>query len=333
MRPLSSASRLLLPLLREGATHVFATGFEERCLAYPRWLDENCPNIGQQRFLCVEPKDRTVSTYLLDKQQDLRRQLEGLFASTQFVQHAQLESTLNAAIGQRAAPVFIDISSLPRRYISSLGDLTMSLVRNNRRVFLVYTYPRRYYAGPLQRPSGEFDTFPAEQDRWRGAPRLLLIPGFDVEYANLIVCYARAHWPDDLSITWLFPFVRRYELYERALEAHLHLLQPGSYRLISQDVIGLCVRQLQTCIQEDQRPIVVCPLGARLVCASVSLALRLLFAEQPARHMMIVVPRTARYDSLRSEGAEEPLVEEIGVYLAKSQEGGDAAGGTVLGQI
>jgi len=69
------------------------------------------------------------------------------------------------------------------------------------------------------------------------------------------------------------------------------------------------------------------------VCASVSLALRLVRARQPERPMVIVAPRTARYDSLRSADAEEPLVEEIGVYLARAQEGGNAAGGTVLGQI
>ena len=333
MRAVSSEKRLILPLLRSGATHIFATGFEERCLAYPRWLYENCPNIGKQRFLCVESKDRMVSDYLLDRQQRHRRQLQELFASTQFVQPDQLKSTLDAAIGQPAAPVFIDISSLPRRYIFRLGDLTMSLARNNRRVFLVYTYPMHYHAGPLQRPSGEFDTFPSEQDQCFDTPRLLLIPGFDVEYADLVVCYARARWANDFSITWLFPFVRRYEFYERALEAHLHLVHPDSYRLISQDVIGLCVRQLGSCIQEDQRPIVVWPLGPRIVCASVSLALRLVRARQPERPMVIVAPRTARYDSLRSADAEEPLVEEIGVYLARAQEGGNAAGGTVLGQI
>jgi hypothetical protein len=318
MRAISSQKRLILPLLRSGATHIFATGFEERCLAYPRWLHENCPNIGKHRFLCVECRDRMVSDYLLDRQQRHRRELQELFASTQFVQADQLRSTLDSAISQPAAPVFIDISSLPRRYIFRLADLTISLARNNRRVFLVYTYPMHYHAGPLQRPSGEFDSLPSAQDPCFDAPRLLLIPGFDLEYANLIVSYARARWADDFSVTWLFPFVRRYEFYERALEAHLHLLHPESYRLISQDVIGLSVRQLVSCIQEDLRPIVVCPLGPRIVGASVSLALRLVGARQPERPMVIVVPRTARYDSLRSAGAEEPLLEEIGIYLARA---------------
>jgi len=319
MMRLSLALPLLRPLLSKGAVHVFSVGFEDRCLAYPQWLRDNCATLERQRFVCVNVEDRAVSSYLRGRQSAHRQVLQHYFPSIQAITPEDLVRRVEQYAGLPGRPVFIDISSLPRRYILRLGN-PIAEMAGTRRVFLVYTYPAKYYPGPLQVPLPEFDVVPTDLELPSNPSRLLLIPGFDTEYTNLVLSAIRSRGLGELSVRWLFPFANRYEFYERAVEAHLHLLGEQSVALIAQDQLGLCLRQLLNHIEEAPGDVFISPLGPRVVCAAVALALTRSRLIGNSRRVAVLVPRTSQYNSLRSGGAAEPLLEEVGVHLRGAPE-------------
>jgi hypothetical protein len=220
---------------------------------------------------------------------------------------------------QRAEkPICLDVSSMPRTLIWQLVQWTISRHTNQQPLYVIYTYPVRYDLGPLQRASPAFDELGCSRSEVC-TTGLIVIPGFDLAHTDLTVCYARSKWcVTDEKIWWLFPFLQRYAFYERALETHLQLIRrEDRYRLISQDCVGLAARQLKQLIEESPEKWLVAPLGPRITCLSVAVAAATFALSE---RLTVLIPRTAYYDSLRSVGAQEPLVENVAVLRSWSDQ-------------
>lgn len=307
---LISEDLLLRTRLRTDGLHILCAGFEDRCLGYPRWLSQNISASTAQRIICLDPGDENVSPYLAERRQENKREIRRLFGGTQFVRIEDALETLRAE--ELPQTVCLDVSTLPRRWILELFGWFRTGA-HERNVYVIYTYPEEYDVGPLESPSADFEVF--EHGRATVAnqrTRLILIPGFDREATSIVLCWARERFHRIDEVWWLFPFLKRYAFYERALQVHLDLIKPANYKLFSQDHIGAAVQQLKFLIANWEAQVIIAPLGPRVSAVAVALA----SCVGPRRSSLtITFPKTARYESLRSQGADVPLAEEVGWLL------------------
>jgi hypothetical protein len=86
----------------------------------------------------------------------------------------------------------VDLSCMPRNVMFTLLPVLLRDFGGRGKVFIIYTYPREYVSGTLQEPADDVDEVSSAGPTVTGNPQLLLIPGFDREYCNLVAVRAPA---------------------------------------------------------------------------------------------------------------------------------------------
>lgn len=140
---------------------------------------------------------------------------------------------------------------------------------------------------------------------------MVMLPGFDVEYTNLALSHVKAVTGQDPTLRWLFSFPgRKYQFYERALESHLELMEGEVPALFPQNEIRPAFeRLLKELTSAKDRPVFCVPLGCRLTCVPVFLAVWC--ARMLRDDVNLLFPKTRRYNSIRSGGGDAPLIERL----------------------
>lgn len=307
MQRLEAFKQFTEQIVRHGAVHIFALGFEERCLAYPQQLSAANPPLALHKYFCIDLGDVNVSGFLKTKRESHRQQIRALIPSTHFIIEPK-DIGDEVAGAYPDASICVDLSCMPR---SLLFTFVRSLIyqRKGRRLFFIYSYPKAYVDGVLQDPGADVRQIEIGTNG-TGDPLLIIVPGFDVEYCNLVMHHARMKYQRSVETMWLFPLgAERYSLYERALCANLLLVHDSRVRLLAQDYIGVAARQFASVIRGAYgRPVMIAPLGPRITCASLLVALA--SPDQEKRNLTVIFPLTRLYNSVRSVSFGEPLIEE-----------------------
>jgi hypothetical protein len=289
--------------------HIFALGYEERCLAYARALSDSVLS-GKHKFLCVVPPDEHVSWFLKSVRRKHQDAILQMLPGTHFGSWDDLKREISD-LG-RWETCCLDISSLPRTLIfSALGQM-LATRKPGRNLFVLYTFPAQYAYGPLQSPAADVTIhFTDPQLRVGETTAAYVIPGFDVEYTNLALAYMKGATQRQPHVTWLLAFPgRKYAFYERALERHIELISDSKVSLFPQDEIALALKELEGAVEAaPAMPVYFVPLGSRINCVSVFLAA--VAAKKKGKQVNILYPRTLRHSSIRSTGFTSPLIERI----------------------
>ncbi len=285
-------------------------GFEERCCAYPKILADARVPAGKHSFYCVLPPDDNCSWALKACRERHAREIHNLLPASRTL---SIDQMVEEALSAGAIENFcVDISSLPRAFIFRILQELREKSEGGTRVWIIYTNPEVYDHGSLQEPGpGARPFFNAPKLRPGEKSAALILPGFDVEYTNVALTYLRAATGVDPQITWLIPFPgAKFAFYERTLESHGGLIGEANFRLLLQYEINHATMSLRQEIKAlDQFPVWFVPLGCRITCVPVLLSV--LWAKQQSINVNILLPETRVYNSIRSEGARPPLVEQI----------------------
>lgn len=299
--------------LGEPSLHILCLGWEERCLGYARELRGAAVSGVVQKIMCIDPGDNGVSSYLESIREENRNELNQLLAVD--FKH-DIEDAIRGIIESISnyRSCCVDLSCMPRHLMFRLLPKLIRACSNGIRLFVSYSYPKTYLPGTLQDPAGDVYEVESAGASAAGKTGLIIIPGFDSEFCTLMMMYVRLrNNRQQFPTRWLFPVGRdRYQLYERALEQNLYLVGTDSCELLPQDEIVMATSQLVTAITAlADGPVYIAPLGPRISCVPVILALNAV--ELRDRKVFVLLPRTARYRSVRSVGVSTPLVEELAV--------------------
>lgn len=307
----ATSHRLRQRLSSGPALHLLGLGFEERCLAYPRLLD-SWALVQKGIFLALDPGDTGVSWALREKRRAHWAELLRLFPAIRRVNESEALACIRE-IG-RSATVCVDFSSLPRRSIVAILETLGPASEGQGSFFAIYTYPQAYSHDPLQQPDPRIDLALPEPTVPSGKCSLLVIPGFERSYTNLAIAWMRGASRSEPTLEVLLPFPgSRYEFFERVVEEHfdlvgasLHLMPQNHILKASQAIFHQLVF-----LQADGAPVFVLAEGPRVTLLSVYLAVLRLRSETKRRLANILLIGTQRYNTLRSEEAACPMVEEI----------------------
>jgi hypothetical protein len=309
MREITPDRRAWETVIGGKTLHIFALGYEERCLAYPKLLSSAGLSAGH-KFICALPPDENVSRYLRDIRQSHREQIRGALPPVHIGIWSEVKEDLDDA--SQWDSLSLDISSMPRSLIFSVLLKILKTPGCLEKTFVVYTFPAQYAFGPLQRPSPEirilFDSPVFQNDRSAVA---LVIPGFDVEYTTVALAYINGACRVMPQVKWLLPFPgRRYSFYERAHETHIELMDDLLPELFPQEEIVAAAEKLKEVIgPSPDRPTFFIPLGPRLNCISVFLAT--MAARLEGLEVNVLYPQTLTHSSIRSSGCAVPLIEKL----------------------
>ncbi|MCE5310814.1 MAG: hypothetical protein LLG20_24500 [Acidobacteriales bacterium] len=259
----------------------------------------------------MDPGDIGVSSFLASLRAENRRELQQLLP-IEF--REDVDDTIREVVENISNHMSccVDLSCMPRQIMFKLLPALLEACRVGVRLFVSYAYPKEYVQGTLQDPAGDVHEWTSAGTSVKGNPGLIIIPGFDSEFCSLMLMYVRMrnnrHEPDT---KWLFPVGKdRYSLYERSLEENLYLVGSSACELLPQDEIAMATSQVATLVAgHADAPVYIAPLGPRISCVSVILALR--SPKLAGRKVSVLLPRTARYRSVRSVGVTGSLVEEL----------------------
>jgi hypothetical protein len=310
MREITEFQQFRTEIVNRHTIHIFGLGFEERCLKFPQVLRDSRPSAGSQTFFCVDPGDWNLASSLKTQRSAYTHEIQKMLPSARI---CSLAEPL-AEIGSRETPDYfcVDVSTLPRTYIFKVLEAIFRKTNGRVPTFVIYTYPKTYAYGQLQDPASEMNLVYDAPALPRGKrATMIMLPGFDVEYTNLAISYAKAVTGQDSTLRWLFSFPgRRYQFYERALESHLELIEHETPVLFPQNEIRPAFeRLLKELTSSKDRPVFCVPLGCRLTCVPVFLAAWC--ARRSREDVNLLFPKTRRYNSIRSGGGDVPLIEQL----------------------
>jgi hypothetical protein len=307
-------------LISNRSIHIICLSFEERCIAYPKKLKDLKLSAQTHSFLCIDLPDENLSGFLREGKRANKLILNGLLPSVEILSYSDLEKRVQKS----PAPlnIYLDMSGLPRKYIFKILDFIYSKYEQSEivRIFCVYTYPKKYVFGNLQKPATDVEYIFASQHYFEDQSiALFVMPGFDLEYTNAGLLHVNAINKYEHSITWFIPFPGiEYRFYERVIESHLHYLRDTNelnILLYPQEEIKLAFWKLSQHIDGIASPLLILPLGCRIICISLFLAV---FAARKKKKIIdVILPETVFYDSIRSEGFVNPIIEEIPAYLGR----------------
>ncbi len=311
MKSLGSYLDSLRKIVQGKTLHILTLGFEERCIAYLNFLSNNSLIKNQNRFICVSPTDHNVSNYLTLRRKEYRKYIQNTLPNISIAPIEQILQEINS--GQTFENFCIDISTTPRIFIFKL--LHSITEKKNSRIFIIYSYPKRYMFGNLEEASPIinyiFDT-PQASDMNPG--RILIMPGFDLNQTTVSLSHLYSH-NREWKTHWLIPFPgRKYHFYERTLERHLPLIGKDTPRLFPMDELKYGADVLfKEILQEKDISTFVIPLGPRIISVPVFLAATQINKKNDSdiSRVNIIFPKTIIHNSLRSDGSVEPLIEEI----------------------
>ena len=299
-------------IFQEPCHHFFSVGFEERCIAYSKIINEyKVPN--NHTYYCTYSPAENVSDHLKTLTEQYKNQIQRLVPSVQFKSFSEIEQIFtNVNLSKN---IFIDVSSLPRVLIFKM---LISIIKNQKEmsgIHFIYTFPKEYDYEELQLPHSEIDLVfndgpkPAKNKK----AFLFIIPGFDRTYVDKAFDYLKYNSEPPLKHSWIIPFPgRKYIFYERVIESHLIDLKDDKFHLLPQEEIILSYKELKRAIEAEldgTRDIFILPVGCRINCLPVLLAT--IETRKNTEKTNIIIPRTKWYNSSRSSGFEEPLIELI----------------------
>jgi hypothetical protein len=298
-------------LRTEGSTNFLSVGFEERCLAYPNFINQYHPG-ASNTFLCTYSPVENVNDYLKTKTENNKNEIKRLIPSVKFISFHEIEDIIN--VEELSKNIFIDISSLPRMLIFKLLINIIEKQKNISNIHFIYTFPKEYDHKKLQESHHKIDLiFERPEPLKTKKATLLIIPGFDSDYINTALSFVEYNSEPEIKLLWLLPFPgRKYDFYERLIETHYVNLSKNTYTLLPQEEIMLSYKEIKKIIEaeiEGDRNIFVLPVGCRINCIPVLLSV--LEIRRINEKVNIIVPRTRWYSSSRSLKYEEPLVELI----------------------
>lgn len=311
MRPIDEYPLFRTKVLAERTLHVFSVGFEERCLGYTKFLRNASLKTHEQVFLCVVPPDENVSGYLRSQRIAHLKEIRTTLHATRIGTIDEIEAQIDDA----ALPdnICVDISTLPRPFIFRLLLKLLQKGQNTVPIYSIYTYPREYVYGTLEEPSTNVTCVFNDPPQLTKGPRVaaVFLPGFDRACTDIALTYIKAATGNEPVTQWHFPFPGRvYAFYERSLESHIDLVKDHSFSIYPQQEIGLAFRRFRSDIQSVRHmPVFFVPLGPRITC--VSILLTATHARAQGIGANIIVPVMRKYTSVRSEGAQIPLIEQI----------------------
>ena len=310
MRPINEYPPFRTKVLSARTLHIFGVGFEERCLGYARYLANESLKAHEHVFLCVVPPDDKVSGLLRSQRALHLKEIQTILPAARTGTIDEIDAQIDGA--PLPENICLDISTLPRLFIFRLLRKLLEKGQNFVPIYIIYTYPREYAYGALEEPAADVEyVFTDNPKLTKGRIAAVFLPGFDRACTDIALTYIRAATGPDSVIKWHFPFPGRvYAFYERALDSHIDLVKDSTYYIYPQHEIALAFRRFTSDIQSlRQMPVFFVPLGPRVTCVSTLLTVSRARAEGIAAN--IVVPIMRNYTSVRSEGAQIPLIEQI----------------------
>jgi hypothetical protein len=307
MKELSKYRGAWSKVLAERTLHIFGLGFEERCLSYPAELSKADLHGGRHVFRCVKLSDDTVNTSLRHRRKKNETDIKDFLPSARITSIEEIEDEIDDSYDNFC----LDISTLPRMLIFRLLHQVILRSRRNARIFIIYSYPEKYSSGALGHPASEISLCFKEPKLTAGEKvEAIILAGFDRPFTDISLTHIKAATEKAPEIQWQIPFPgRKYTFYERALESHLDLVKDHFF-IYPQDEINLAYEFFKKKIESvNNMPIFFVPLGPRISCVPVFLAT--LWAKRKNIEANILIPRTGRYTSTRSENYQPPMIEEI----------------------
>ena len=320
MREIYNVLRSGSPLLQEESVHIMCLSFESRCLAYPSLLKDLNLSAQKHALFCIRLSNENVSRFLQEIRKEHEKAMKSYLPSIQFINFSEIIRIIQ----NLSAPVniYIDVSGLPRQYIFSILEAIFKKFEEDSavRFFCIYTYPKNYAEPPLQEPAADIKYIFNSSSFFRGERiSLIILPSFDIEYTNVGLTHIYSISDYGPDIFWFIPFPgRTYRFYERVVESHFHFLKnsrESNIVLYPQEELRLSFTKLRKQIESLSDPILIMPLGCRIICISTFLSVML--ARKNKRKIDILFPRTSMYDSLRSEDYAIPLIEEVPINIAR----------------
>jgi len=215
-------------ILQAKSLHVFGLGFEQRCLSYPTLLRQMNPSPSQV-FRCLNPMASNLIWPLRTKHDEHWAALSKQLPNTQLCTQDQLAVELKK---QQPTSICLDVSSLARFEIFALMDTVLQNTGSSR-IYAVYTYPKIYAYGSLQEPAHDVKFRFNESLPQHRRVSVIILPGFDVEYANIALTFLKAATAVEPNVKWLFSYPgEKYHFYDRAIEAHLDIMGNSKETLI-----------------------------------------------------------------------------------------------------
>lgn len=305
-------------LFQEKSIHIMCLSFERRCLAYPQILRDLNLSAQKHSFFSIRLSDDNVSKFLQELRRENEKAMRNHVPSIQFITFTGIIQRI-----QNLSPpinIYIDMSGLPRQYIFLILKAIFENFEeaSNVRIFCIYTYPKEYTESPLQEPSTAITyIFGSSASFQEEKISLIILPGFDIEDTNVGLTHLYSISNREPDIYWFIPFPgRTYRFYERVIESHFYFLKRVSESkiiLFPQEQLRLSVNNLRKQIEGLPEPLLVMPLGCRIICISTFLSVVL--AQRKKRKIDVMFPQTSIYDSLKSEGYTIPLIEEIPIDI------------------
>lgn len=316
MKEIDQYRQFKTKILKERTVHIFGVGFEERCLAYPKFINDANPGAREQAFLCVNPPDEHVSGYLQARREKHRATIKGYLRSTRMAQIDEIEREIEE--GEPPDNFCLDISTLPRAFIFRLLNKVLEKSRGEEKgqckipIYIIYTYPKNYAYGPLEEPATDVSLSFDNPQLIKGKKVVaIILPGFDRHCTDIALTHIKASTGLSPTPQWQFPFPGRiFAFYERALENHIDLVKDTSISVYPQEEINLAFDRFKREVGEvSSLPVFYVPLGPRITCVSVFLAA--LWSREKGVNANVLVPVMRSYTSIRSEGHKTPLIEQI----------------------
>jgi len=313
MREISDFPKLRRRILTTDTIHILAVGFEDRCLAYPKFLQSSGALKGQV-FLAIKVSEDNVTQALVSLSEANEAEMGRLLPAV----HIQPQNHILDALRNRPVPTnyVIDTSAMPRYYIHEVLRTIIKRSKGQASIFVTYSYPARFVHGNLQEPAADVSIYYDIPALMPGDKvHAFVMPGFDIDYTNMALGYMTAATGHHPTVRWLFSFPgREYQFYERALETHLEMMEDKKPEFFPQDELNVAVDKLHAIITSihDNNPVFCVPLGCRLACVPLFLAVwRARMEQQDKSNINVLIPKTRRYSSLRSEGGDIPFIEEL----------------------
>jgi len=289
--------------------HLLGFGFEDRCLSYPEYLVASKTPRERHIFYGIHPGDDGVDWVLRAKRSEIQKRILQLLPAIQTIDTEDIEKVL---ANREYGAIMVDLSTMPRKTICVIVEALIGVVRKGVRIFFVYTYPQTYYQGALQNPAPQCGLY--YNKPWpvrREVVASVVMAGFDSTYAALALTWIEgvSGGAQERSFWFGFPGAR-YEFYQRAVEAHLDLLEGSPVVLYPQNEVQLTFMRLREQVEKSPDKLnLIVPLGPRVTVTSAALCA--CWARRRGLKMNVLLPATRRYSALRSSGCDSPLVEEL----------------------
>jgi hypothetical protein len=296
----------------EKSLHIFSLGFEERCLSYPEFLSAH--KNTDHKYVCLSASNDGLSPFLVDEKDENKNRLDEFFSTVEYKTFVDLPGTIKSYLSS-VKNVFIDISVLPRKYIFKLFKILQEVAEAGikNRVFIIYTFPTEYVHNKLQQKSPEIEVYSELNLNQDETPLVYMLPGFTVEDTNIVMAFLNGRfYPSTPQYKWLIAFPGAdYNFYERALESHLPYLDE-TFTLFPYLEVNLAFERLKEKVlgENKVRDIIFVPIGSRLTCVPIILCANFL-RSKGYTNVHILAPKTKEYDSLRSIGYSQALIEEV----------------------